>query len=108
MAKTETTPDSPFRNTPIGRLATGFATLAHGHENTAIIAALLQFTSSLLVTQIYRPHLGRMVDKYCADLTEMVADKEAKTRAADPSPVANGKAKSQKARPLRRKKSARA
>ena len=106
MAKKDPAPD-PFPNTPTGRLAVGFATMAHGYENTAVISAMLQFTSSLLVTQIYQPHIGRMVDKYCADLTEMVADKEAKIRAAYPGPLANGKAKAQKARPVRRKKSAR-
>lgn len=102
---------NPLLSHPTGRLMSGFATMAHGYENTAVISALLQFTSSLLVTQIHHPQIGRMVDKYCADLTEMVADKEAGIRAAHPRALAKGrpkgKAKAKKARALRRQAAAR-
>jgi hypothetical protein len=98
---------NPLLGHPTGRLMAGFATMAHGYENTVVISALLQFTSSLLVTQIYHPHIGRMVDKYCADLTEMVAEKEAGVRAANARALEperpKGKAKGKKARAVRRK-----
>jgi len=102
---------NPLLSHPTGRLMSGFATMAHGYENTAVISALLQFTSSLLVTQIHHPHVGRMVDQYCADLTEMVADKEAAGRASHAGALdkgrPKGKAKAKKARALRHKAASR-
>jgi hypothetical protein len=102
---------NPLLSHPTGRLMSGFATIAHGYENTSVLSALLQFTSSLLVTQIYHPHIGRMVDKYCADLTQMVADKEAAGRALNEGALEKGrpkgKAKAKKARALRRKAASR-
>jgi hypothetical protein len=102
---------NPLLSHPTGRLMAGFATMAHGYENTVVISAVLQFTSSLLVTQIYHPHIGRMVDKYCADLTEMVADKEAGIRASNARALEKeqpkGKAKAKKARAVRRKAASR-
>jgi hypothetical protein len=98
---------NPLLASPTGRLMAGLAALAHGYENQQVISALLHFTSSLIVTQIHHPVLGRIVDKYCEDLTQLVADKEAALRAAHPNPVANGKKKAKKARAVRRKAASR-
>jgi hypothetical protein len=102
---------NPLLATPTGRLMAGFATMAHGYENKVVFSALLQFTATLIVTQIYSPHLGRMVDKYCDDLTRLVTDREAAIRAAHARSVEperpKGKAKAKKARAVRRKAASR-
>lgn len=98
--------DNPILGSPTGRLMVAFATLGHGYENAEVISALLQFTSSLLLTQIVPSHRGRMVDKYCDDLIQMVSDKEADLRAAHPDQMApqakDADKKAKKARSVRR------
>jgi hypothetical protein len=98
--------NSPLLTTPTGRLTAAFATMAHGYSNPEVISATLQFASSLLVTQIVPKHRAVMVDKFCLDLTQLVADKAAGS-AAHPRKVAKRQAKAKKARPVRDKKAAR-
>jgi hypothetical protein len=109
MPSSDKAPINPYDET--SRLVMGFATMAHGYENSQVISALLQFCSSLLVTQITPAHIGVMVDKFCADLTELVAKKQADIRASYARTLekerAKGKAKAKKARAVRHKAASR-
>jgi hypothetical protein len=109
-------PPAPLSNEDVGRLLIAFGACSHGYDNRIVVSALLQFASSWLVTQVLPRMRSRMVDKFCDDLMELVADKEAKLRAHDQTPVGlgaairsiahpraqKGKTKAAKARAIRR------
>lgn len=101
---------APLSDSDVGRLLISYGVASHGYDNRIVVSALLQFASTWLITQITPRHRGRMVDKFCDDLLELIADKEAKLRAHDSPGLARQsrahpkgkKAKAEKARPLRR------